>query len=197
MTDRGWDDLATVWQNQPVPDIQKIAAKLRSQHRRLILVQANEFLNTFLILVVTCVAFMLTSDAWLRSFMLTLAVYAIVQQYLMVRSAKGLWKRDTESVKDMLEHSARHNRQRIYRLRLRYLEMAVIAIATIPLIWHLSRGSWDGFFANTTPLLFAIMVIIVSLGNLFWVFWRMPRFRRALHEIENMRQALASEEAEE
>lgn len=194
MTDRGWDELAEVWRNQPVPDIQKIAAKVRVQRRRLLLSQAFEICATIVMIVVASLATTLTPDAWMRAYIYVLAGYVILQQYLMVRSAGGLWKRNVESVKDMLEQSARHNRQRIYRLRLRFLEAAVIACASIPLIWHLAKGSWDVFFAHWQLLVMAGMIAVAIAVNLLWASTRIPRFRRAMHEAESMRLALVSEQ---
>lgn len=197
MIDKEWDELADIWRAQPVPDIQKIAAKVKTQRRRLVLTQAFEVFATTVIIAMAVAAPNLSSDAWLRGYIFVLAGYAILQQYLMARSVRGLWKRDAESVKDMLEHSARHNLQRIYRLRLRYLESAVLAIVSVPLFWHLSDGDWGTLFSNRPLRFLVILMALMVVGNSLWAFRRIPRFRRALDEAESMRKALAGGEEEE
>lgn len=196
VTDSGWKELAEIWRNQPVPDVQKIAAKVRSQHLRLIGAQAFEICATIAIVVMAFLVRKLTTDAWMCGYIYVLAGYAILQQYLMARSARGLWKRNMENVRKMLEHSVRHHRQRIYRLRLRYLETAVIVIASIPLIWHFSKGSWRVFSTHWQLPYITSMVAAVIIVNLLWAFFRIRRFRRELHEAENMRQSLSGDEEE-
>lgn len=197
MIDREWDELAEAWRNQPVPDVRGIASKVRSQHRRLMLTQAFEISATITIIAMSFVVFFLSLNNWLRGFVVALAGYAILQQYLMTRSVKGLWKSDAMNVKDMLEHLARHHQQRIYRLRLRLLEAAIIAAAAIPLLWHFSSGSWDALFSDPIPRNLAILVTVGIVVNVAWSFWRIPRFRRALQKTESMKQALAGDEGEE
>lgn len=194
MRDKGWDEMAAIWQAQPVPDVGKIVAKVRDQRRRLLRRQTEGVIGTLVVVVAAWAMFNLTSDWWFRTWFLVLAGYAILQQYLVARSAKGLFrKHDADSVKDMLKHLTRHYRQRIYRSRLRMLETAVISAVSIPLAWHLATGG-SGLWKT---LIFAIMMTAIGIFNLWFAFRGMPRFRRELREAERLGQTLADDEENE
>lgn len=190
MKDRGWDEMAAIWQAQPVPDVRNIAGQVQTQHRRLVRRQAEGIIGTIMMVVAAWAMFDLTPDTWFRAWFLVLAGYAVLQQYLVVRLASGLFrKHGTESVTDMLEHLTRYHRQRIYRSRLRMLETAVITVASVPLAWHLAAGGWGVW----KTLIFAIMMTALAVFNLWFAFRGMPRFRRALHEAESLRRTLGGD----
>lgn len=197
--DRGWDEMAAIWQAQPVPDVRKIADQVQTQHRRLIWRQRHEIIMTIMMVAIASAMLILEPDAWYRAWFLVVTGYVIVQQYLMLRAAKGLFrKHDTESVKDMLGHLARYHRQRIYRFRLRILKTVVIPIATIPLLWHLAPDDWSAPFSDWTSLIVLAVAVVLGIAlNVRWVFRGMPRLRRALDEAESLRQALAGDEEKE
>jgi fatty acid desaturase len=189
--DRGWDEMTAIWQAQPVPDVRKIAAQVQTEHHRLIRRQAHEIIGTIVMAAAAWAMFDLTPDAWFRAWFLVLAGYAILQQYLMLRPARGLFrKHDTGSVKDMLGHLTRYHRQRIYRSRLRLLETVVITVASVPLAWHLAAGGWGVW----KTLIFAIMMTALAAFNLWFARRGMPRFRRSLKEAESLRRTLAGDE---
>lgn len=194
VAEKGWDELAALWCDQPAPDVADLAAKVGLQRRRLLLTQAGEAVATIVVALMTWVMFTLTPDPWLRGFTVVVAAYVVVQQYLMARSTRGLWKYDAFDVLEMAEHSIRHYRQRIYRLRLRLLEPVVVGAAAIPLIWHLSSGTWSGFLKTPAARAFAVLIAGVMAVNIFWALSRMPRFRRALREAQKLRDALAGDD---
>lgn len=192
--DRGWDEMAAIWQAQPVPDVRKIIAQVQTQHRRLIRRQRHEIIMTMTMVAIAFAMLILEPDAWYRAWFLVVTGYAIVQQYLMLRSAKGLFrKHDAESVKDMLGHLARYHRQRIYRSRLRMLETAVVPIVTIPLVWHLTGGRWDGLFSNPEAGFLVILITVATVFNVWFARRGMPRFRRSMNEAERLRRTLADD----
>jgi hypothetical protein len=198
MKDKGWDEMAAIWQAQPVPDVRKIAAQVQNQHRRLMRRQTKGIAKTILMVAMAGGVFFLEPDAWFRAWWLVLAGYVVLQQYVILRSARGLFrKHDKDSVKAMLEHLARHYRQRIYRSYLRMLDTAVLGIVSIPLIWHLSGGRWDGLFSHSDAGFLAIGIPAAMVLGLWLSFRGMPRFRRKLHEAESLRRTLGSDEEDE